>query len=87
MIIAVDFSLRVTYGILLSASLAYLGIGVAAPTPAWGLMVRDGQQFLEIAPWLVIFPCLAVALTAIFMLLAGERVRRLVAMPSGERAR
>jgi peptide/nickel transport system permease protein len=87
MIIAVDFSLRVTYGILLSASLAYLGIGVAAPTPAWGLMVRDGQQFLEIAPWLVIFPCLAVALTAIFTLLAGERVRRRVALPGGERPR
>ncbi len=36
MIIVVDFSLRVTYGVLLSASLAYLGIGVAPPTPAWG---------------------------------------------------
>jgi len=87
MIIVVDFSLRVTYGILLSASLAYLGIGVAAPTPAWGLMVRDGQQFLQIAPWLVVFPCLAVALTAVFTLLAGERLRRSVALPGGERPR
>jgi peptide/nickel transport system permease protein len=87
MIIAVDFSLRVTYGVLLSASLAYLGIGVAAPTPAWGLMVRDGQQFLEIAPWLVIFPCAAVALTATGMLLAGERLRRYASLPGGERPR
>jgi peptide/nickel transport system permease protein len=85
MIIVVDFSLRITYGVLLSASLAYLGIGVAPPTPAWGLMVHDGQQFLEMAPWLVIFPCLAVALTAMGMLLAGERLRRSVALPGGGR--
>jgi len=84
MIIAVDFSLRITYGVLLSAALAYLGVGVAPPTPAWGLMVRDGQQFLELAPWLVIFPCLAVALTAMGMLLAGERLRRSAALPGGQ---
>ena len=87
MIVVVDFSLRITYGILLSASLAYLGIGVAPPTPAWGLMVRDGQQFLELAPWLVIFPCLAVALTAIGTMLVGERLRRSVAIPGAGRPR
>ncbi len=87
MFIVVDFSLRTTYAILLSASLAYLGIGVAPPTPAWGLMVRDGQQFLEIAPWLVIFPCLAVALTAIGTMLVGERLRRSAALPGTERSR
>lgn len=80
-IIIVDFSLRFTYGILLSASLAYLGVGVTAPIPAWGLMVRDGQQFLELAPWLVIFPCLAVALAAIAMIVLGERLRDRLAMP------
>lgn len=85
MIIVVDLSLRITYGILLSASLAYLGIGVSPPTPAWGLMVRDGQQFLELAPWLVIFPCLAVALAAVGTLLLGERLRRTVALPGGAR--
>lgn len=78
MIIILDFSLRFTYGILLSASLAYLGIGVTAPTPAWGLMVKDGQQFIEIAPWLIVFPCLAVTLTAIVMLALGEKLRRRV---------
>ncbi len=87
MIVVVDFSLRITYGILLSASLAYLGIGVAPPTPAWGLMVRDGQQFLELAPWLVVFPCLAVALTAVGTMLVGERLRRSVAIPGAERLR
>lgn len=84
MIVVVDLSLRVTYGVLLAASLAYLGIGVAPPTPSWGLMVRDGQQFIEIAPWIVIFPCLAVALSAVGVMLVGERLRRGVALPGGE---
>ncbi|MBE9604544.1 ABC transporter permease [Acetobacteraceae bacterium H6797] len=86
-IIVVDFSLRVTSGILLAASLAYLGIGVTPPTPAWGLMVRDGQQFIEIAPWLVIFPCLAIALASIGTVLLGERLRHKLALPGGGRVR
>lgn len=76
MFIILDFSLRFTSSILLSASLAYLGIGVAAPTPAWGLMVRDGQQFIEIAPWLIVFPCLAVTVTAMAVMMVGEWVRK-----------
>lgn len=87
MIVVVDLSLRITYGVLLAASLAYLGIGVAPPTPAWGLMVRDGQQFIELAPWIVIFPCLAVALTAIGTMIVGEQLRRGVTLPGGERLR
>lgn len=86
-IIVVDFSLRVTSGILLAASLAYLGIGVTPPTPAWGLMVRDGQQFIEIAPWLVIYPCLAIAFASIGTVLLGESLRHRLALPGGERLR
>lgn len=87
MIIVVDFSLRVTAAILLSASLAYLGIGVTPPTPAWGLMVRDGQQFIELAWWLPVFPSLAIAAVAIGTVLVGERLRRSVAVPGGGRVR
>ena len=87
MIIVVDFSLRVTSAILLSASLAYLGIGVTPPTPAWGLMVKDGQQFIELAWWLPVFPSLAIALVAVGTVLVGERFRRSIAMPGGDRAR
>jgi peptide/nickel transport system permease protein len=86
-IIVVDFSLRITAAILLAASLAYLGIGVSPPTPAWGLMVRDGQQFIEIAPWLVIFPCVAVAIASIGTMLLGEWLRRSVAIPGGNARR
>ena len=86
-IIVVDFSLRVTSGILLAAALAYLGIGVTPPTPAWGLMVRDGQQFIELAPWLVIFPCAAIAAISVGTVLVGERLRHALALPGGRSAR
>jgi peptide/nickel transport system permease protein len=87
MIITIDLSLRVTSGILMAAALAFLGIGATPPTPAWGLMVKDGQPFLQIAPWLIIFPCLAVSVTAIGTVLLGERLRRAVALPGGNRPR
>jgi peptide/nickel transport system permease protein len=74
-VVIVDFSLRVSYGILLAASLAYLGIGVARPEPAWGLLVQDSQQFIQFAPWLAIFPCLTIALTALATILVGDRLR------------
>jgi peptide/nickel transport system permease protein len=86
-IIVVDFSLRVTSGILLAASLAYLGIGVTAPTPAWGLMVKDGQQFIELAPWLVVFPCAAIGLASVGTVWLGERLRHALAVPGGSTAR
>lgn len=75
-IVVVDFSLRLASAILLTASLSYLGIGVSPPTPAWGLMVKEGQQFLQIAPWLVIFPCLAIAVVSVGAVLTGDRLRR-----------
>lgn len=77
-IIVVDFSLRVASAVLLTASLSYLGVGVTPPTPAWGLMVRDGQQFLQFAPWLVVFPCLAIGLLSVATVLVGDHLREFV---------
>jgi peptide/nickel transport system permease protein len=82
-IVIVDFTLRVAAAILLTASLSYLGIGVKPPTPAWGLMVKEGQQFLQIAPWLVIFPCLAIGIVSVGTVLTGDRLRRAAALAEG----
>src|SRR5678815_6024889 len=50
--------------ILLEASLSYLGLGVQEPTPAWGLMLQGGaEEYASTAPWIAIFPGLAIALT------------------------
>lgn len=80
--IIVDFSLRMSYGILLTASLSYLGIGVHPPTPAWGLMVKEGQQYIQFAPWIIIFPCLAISLVCIGAVLFGERMRKVLVKTS-----
>jgi len=52
--------------ITLEASLSYLGLGVQPPLPSWGLMISEGQSYLELNPWLSVLPG-----TAMFMLIAG----------------
>ena len=62
--------------ILLEASLSYLGLGVAEPTPAWGLMLRGaGMQFMERAPWLAVAPGVAISLTVIAFSILGDSLR------------
>jgi peptide/nickel transport system permease protein len=62
--------------ILLEASLSFLGLGVAEPTPAWGLMLRgSGVQFAERAPWLAIAPGLAISLTVFAFNVFGDALR------------
>jgi peptide/nickel transport system permease protein len=80
-IIIVDFTLRFASAVLLVASLSYLGIGVAPPTPAWGLMVKEGQQLLQVAPWVVIFPCVVIAVVSVGSVMFGEIVRRRLTVP------
>ena len=64
--------------ILLDAGLAFLGIGVPAPAPTWGAMLQEAQQYYAIAPWLAVWPGLAVLLTVgAFNLIAFE-LRRLI---------
>jgi len=52
--------------IVLEASLSYLGLGIQPPLPSWGRMISDGQSYIELNPWLIIVPGIA-----IFMLIAG----------------
>ncbi len=62
--------------ILLEASLSFLGLGVAEPTPAWGLMLRGaGVQFAERAPWLAIAPGLAISLAVFAFNVLGDALR------------
>jgi len=57
----VEGSVRFSDAILTSAALGFLGMGVRPPTPDWGLMVNEGRNFVIAAPWLPIFPGLAIA--------------------------
>jgi len=62
--------------ILLEASLSYLGLGVQEPTPAWGLMLQGGaEEYAESAPWIAVFPGLAITLAVFAFNLFGDAVR------------
>jgi peptide/nickel transport system permease protein len=62
--------------ILLEASLSYLGLGVQEPTAAWGLMLQGGaEEYAESAPWVAVFPGLAITLAVFGFNLFGDAVR------------
>ncbi|MFQ5854981.1 MAG: ABC transporter permease [Anaerolineae bacterium] len=62
--------------ILLEASLSFVGLGVTEPTPAWGLMLRGAAvEFAERAPWMGIFPGLAISLTVFGFNVLGDSLR------------
>lgn len=62
--------------ILLEASLSFLGLGVQEPIPAWGLMLQGGaEEYAESAPWLAIFPGLAISLAVFGFNLFGDGLR------------
>lgn len=61
--------------ILSEAGLSFLGLGVPPPAPTWGGMINYGREFIQIAPWIVIFPGLALAVTVILCNLLGDNLR------------
>jgi peptide/nickel transport system permease protein len=66
----------IAQAILLEASLSFLGLGVAEPTPAWGLMLSgNAADFFREAPWMVIFPGLAISLAVFAFSLFGDALR------------
>jgi peptide/nickel transport system permease protein len=68
-------SLLTATAIRIEASLSFIGLGVSPPTPTWGNMIRDGTPLLLNAPWLSLFPGLAVLLTVLAFNLIGDGLR------------
>ena len=68
-------SLRVGQLILAEASLSFLGAGIPAPTPAWGVMVADGRNYLDSAWWVSTFPGIAIGLTVMSFNFLGDWLR------------
>lgn len=58
--------------ILVEATLSFLGLGVQPPTPSWGGMLSAGRAYMETAPWLSIFPGIAISLVVIAVNLLGD---------------
>jgi peptide/nickel transport system permease protein len=61
--IVVMGALSISSTVLLDAGLSYLGLGVPVPIPSWGRMLSDSQTYYRLAPWLMVFPGLAIVYT------------------------
>ena len=73
--IVVYATMNVGGAILTESALSYLGMGVTPPTPSWGIMIQDGQTFLQTQPWLMIMPGLAILSTVLAFTLLGDGLR------------
>jgi peptide/nickel transport system permease protein len=68
-------TLYISTAILAEATLSFLGLGPPPPTPTWGSMINDGSSVLQPAPWVVLFPGLAITLTVLGFSLVGDGIR------------
>ncbi|MDO4206680.1 MAG: ABC transporter permease [Lachnospiraceae bacterium] len=57
------------------AGLSFLGFGATPPTPEWGLMLSEGRAYMQSAPWLMIFPGLAIFITVVIFNMLGDSLR------------
>jgi peptide/nickel transport system permease protein len=73
--ILVQGTLSIAQAIIAEASLSFLGLGQQPPDPSWGSMLNSAQRFLEQAPWLAIFPGLAILLCVLSFNLVGDGLR------------
>lgn len=57
------------------ASLSFLGFGATAPTPEWGLMLNEGRTYMAKAPWLMIYPGIAIVIVVVVFNMLGDSIR------------
>ena len=73
--VMVMLSLRVGALIITLSTLTYLGVGIPPPTPAWGLMVADGRDYVITGWWMTVFPGLAIFATVLAFNFLGDWLR------------
>jgi peptide/nickel transport system permease protein len=71
----VQFSLTVAAAMVLESGLSFLGLGVVPPAPSWGQMIRGARSTMEQAPWLLMWPCLALSGTILTFNQLCDRLR------------
>lgn len=74
-LLIVQGTIQFSMGVLAEAGLSYVGLGAQPPIPSWGRMLNEAQTMIGFAPWLAIFPGLAVVLTVIGLNLLGDGLR------------
>ncbi|MEA5015578.1 MAG: ABC transporter permease [Candidatus Limiplasma sp.] len=73
--IIVQATLNLAITILAIAGLSYIGLGIESPTPEWGAMLSEGREYMRNYPYLVIFPGLAILISALSLNLMGDGLR------------
>jgi len=73
--LVVQATFNFAYAVLAEASLSFVGAGAPPPTPSWGNILSEGRVYMQSAPWITIFPGLAIAITVLGLNLAGDGLR------------
>jgi peptide/nickel transport system permease protein len=73
--IVIETTIRVSFAVMLFATLSFLGLGAQPPSSEWGLMVAESRQYIHQAVWVLIAPAVAIAFTAIGFNLLGDGFR------------
>jgi peptide/nickel transport system permease protein len=73
--LVVQATFNFAYAVLAEASLSFVGAGAPPPTPSWGNILSEGRIYMQSAPWITIFPGLAIAVTVLGLNLAGDGLR------------
>ncbi|MYL53940.1 ABC transporter permease subunit [Pontibacillus yanchengensis] len=71
----VQITLALSGAILTEAALSFLGLGIQPPEPSWGSMLNASRQYMEIAPWIAIFPAIFIIITIFCFNLLGDSLR------------
>ncbi|WAP67861.1 ABC transporter permease [Jiella pelagia] len=79
-------TLGLSNAILAAAALSFLGLGAQPPTPEWGAMLSAGRDFFNRAPWLMLYPGLAIALTVLAFNILGDALREALDPRAKERS-
>lgn len=74
-LLAVQAAVQFSVGIAAEAGLSYLGLAAQPPAPSWGRMLAESQTLIGTAPWLAIFPGLAIFVTVLALSLLGDGLR------------
>ena len=73
--IIVSVTFNVPRAIFMEAALSYIGIGVSPSTPSWGAMVNDGYNMISVAPYVILFPAIAIAILMLSFTFLGDGLR------------
>ena len=77
--IIVESTVRLGYAIFTAATLSFLSLGIQQPSPDWGLTISLGRQYLQIAPWIVLFPAVALATLVVAVNLVADSIQQVMA--------